>query len=106
VREYEAGVYHEQADVRLSPKGVYMLELLGPYVMSAASQTAGKPDRNGWVRCKLPLESIEFGVRELMRLGTEVAVIGPPELRAELARTAGAMAERHISPGSKRSRKA
>lgn len=95
VREYEAGVYHAHADVRLSPKGVYLLEMLGPYVMAAAERTAGKPDRNGWVRCTLPLESIGFGVRELLRLGTEVVVLGPPELRAQLAATASTVAATH-----------
>jgi predicted DNA-binding transcriptional regulator YafY len=95
VREYEAGVYHAEADVRLSPKGVYMLDLLGPYVMKAAAETAGKPDRKGWVRCRLPLESIDFGIRELMRLGDEVRVIGPPELRSQLAMTAERIARVH-----------
>lgn len=95
VREYEAGVYHEHADVVLSPKGIYMLDLLGPYVQRAAAQTASKPDRNGWVRCTLPLESIDFGIRELMRLGDEVRVLGPPELRARYAESAMRMASSH-----------
>jgi predicted DNA-binding transcriptional regulator YafY len=85
VRDYEAGVYHEAADVRLSPAGVCLLELLGPYVVNAAAATAGKPDRKGWIRCRLPLESIEFGVRELMRLGEEIVVLGPPGLRSRMA---------------------
>jgi predicted DNA-binding transcriptional regulator YafY len=97
VREYEAGVYHEYADVKLSPDGVYRLELLGPYVVRAAAETASKPDRKGWVRCRLPLESIDFGIRELMRLGDEVVVLGPPALRTQLARRAMRMAKRHES---------
>ncbi len=95
VREYEAGVYHEHADVRLSPEGLRRLELLGPYVTNAAAQTAGKPDRRGWMRCTLPIESIDFGVRELMRLGTDVVVIGPDALRARMARVATRIAQRH-----------
>jgi len=95
VREYEAGVYHEHADVRISPKGIYMLDLLGPYVQRAAAQTSGKPDRNGWVRCTLPLESIDFGIRELMRLGDEVRVLGPAELRTKFAESAVRMVSRH-----------
>jgi hypothetical protein len=38
-------VYREHAEVRLSAKGMMLLELLGPHVMQAASETAGKPDR-------------------------------------------------------------
>jgi predicted DNA-binding transcriptional regulator YafY len=100
-REYEAGVYHEQADVRLSPKGVLLLELLGPHVTEAALRT-GKPDREGWLRCTLPLESFDFGVRELMRLGDEIEVIGPAELRAQLAATAKRIAQLHATRPAKR----
>jgi len=95
VREYEAGVYHEEADVRLSPKGVYMLDLLGPYVIRAAAETASKPDRRGWIRCRIPLESIEFGVRQLLQLGDEIVVLGPPALRASLAASASRIARTH-----------
>jgi len=95
VREYESGVYHEHADVRISPKGLYMLDLLGPYVQRAAARTSSKPDRKGWVRCTLPLESIDFGIRELMRLGDEVRVLGPPELRARYAESAARLASSH-----------
>ena len=97
VREYEGGVYHEHADVRLSPRGIYMLDLLGPYVVRAAAETAGKPDRKGWVRCRLPLESIDFGIRELMRLGDDVRVLGPPALREAFAAGARRMARAHRS---------
>jgi len=96
-RDYETGVYHEHADVRLSAKGVAMLDLLGPHVTRAANESAGKPDRSGWLRCTLPLESFEFGVRELMRLGTEVNVLGPPPLRALMARSARRIAAAHAS---------
>jgi predicted DNA-binding transcriptional regulator YafY len=95
VREYEAGVYHEEADVRLSPKGVYLLEMFGPYVMKAAAETASEPDRRGWIRCRLPLESIDFGVRQLLQLGDDVIVLGPAELRTQLAETAHRIAKAH-----------
>jgi predicted DNA-binding transcriptional regulator YafY len=104
VREYEAGVYHDYADVRLSPIGLKRLSLLGPYVTSAASKTAGKPDRKGWIRCKLPIESLDFGVRELLRLGDQVIVLGPPALRAELAQTADRIARLHAAPTARQAR--
>lgn len=86
--DYEASVYREHAEVRLSPRGLELLDLLGPHVVEVAAKTAHKPDRAGWVRCMLPIESLEFGVRELMRLGGDVNVLGPPALRAQLAATA------------------
>jgi len=93
--DYETGVYQEHAEVRLSAKGMAMLDLLGPYVMRAAAETASEPDRNGWVRCTLPLESLDFGVRELMRLGGEINVLGPAPLRALMARSARQIAAAH-----------
>ena len=94
-REYERGVYREQAEVKLSPKGMSRLEVLGPYVMEAAAKSAKGPDASGWRRCTMPLESLEHGVRELMRLGEEVKIIGPPALREKMAETLAAMLRHH-----------
>jgi predicted DNA-binding transcriptional regulator YafY len=102
VRDYEASVYRDYADVRLSPVGLKRLSLLGPYVTRSASSTASKPDRKGWVRCRLPIESLDFGIRELLRLGDEVVVIGPPVLRTQLAQTADRIAKLHSTRIAKR----
>lgn len=91
-RDYEAGVYRERAEVRVSPEGMALMGLLGPHVSRAASASARRPDRRGWVRCTLPVESPACAVRELMRLGGEVEVVGPPALRARMAETAGRIA--------------
>jgi len=101
-REYEAGVYHAHADVRLSPTGMLLLELLGPHVTEAASRSAEKPDRHGWRRCTLPLESFDFGIRELMRLGEDVEVIGPAALRKQMAAAAKRIAQVHTTRPAKR----
>ena len=101
-REYEAGVYRGLADVRLSPRGLELLDLLGPHVVEMAAATGGKPDRAGWVRCTLPVESLDQGVRELMRLGEEAIVVGPPALRAHLAETAARVACLYSAGASRR----
>jgi predicted DNA-binding transcriptional regulator YafY len=93
-RAYEAGVWRDHAEVRLSPRGVALLDLLGPYVVQAARETA-KPDRDGWIRCTVPIESDAHGVRELMRLCDEAEVLGPPSLRKMMAATLAAMSGRH-----------
>ncbi|HJW41877.1 MAG TPA: WYL domain-containing protein, partial [Rhizomicrobium sp.] len=94
-RAYEAGLYRTQAEVRLSARGMARLSVLGSHVANAARQTAGAPDREGWRRCTVPLESGEHGIRELLRLGDEIEVIGPPELRREYASLVAAMARRY-----------
>ena len=94
-REYEAGVYREKAELRLSQKGLSRLDLLGPYVVEAAAKTATKPDRTGWVRCIVPIESVDYGVQELMRLGEGVEVVGPPILREKIIATLAGMARHY-----------
>jgi predicted DNA-binding transcriptional regulator YafY len=94
-RDYEAGLYLEAAAVRLSPKGIGRLEALGPTVMEAARKSASRPDRRGWVRCTLPIETVAVGVRELLRLGEDVEIEGPPALREAMESTLSAMLMRH-----------
>jgi predicted DNA-binding transcriptional regulator YafY len=101
-RDYEAGIYREFAVVRLSRRGLALLDLLGPHVVEAAARTRGKPDRAGWVRCTLPIESFEMGVRELMRLGGDVNVIGPPALRSQLAESAARVVAVHAAGAASR----
>ncbi|MDE1940059.1 MAG: YafY family transcriptional regulator [Alphaproteobacteria bacterium] len=86
-REFETNAYRESVTVRLSPRGRSMLDLMGPYVVEAATKTASPPDKRGWVRCTIPLESIEFGIRELLRLGEDVEVLAPPTVRSQMAQT-------------------
>ncbi len=94
-RAYEAGLYHEAANLRVSQTGMSKLEALGPTVTEAARKSASKPDGDGWVRCSVPIESIAVGARDLLRLGEEVEVIGPPALRREMADLLAAMLRRH-----------
>jgi predicted DNA-binding transcriptional regulator YafY len=90
-QDYETGVYRGEAEVRLSSAGMSLIEMLGPYVAAAARKTAGKPDAKGWMRCTIPIESDGHGVRELMRLGEEVRLIGPAPLLARFRSTLIAM---------------
>ena len=92
---YEAGLYNETADIRVSEEGFSKLEALGPTVIEAARKTATKPDADGWLRCAVPIESVSVGARDLLRLGEDVEVIGPPALRHEMADLLAAMLERH-----------
>ena len=62
---------------------------------AAADETASAPDKAGWVRCTLPIESEDDGVRELLRLADAVEVVGPPDLRAKMAATIEALARRY-----------
>jgi len=95
--EYERNTYRGTAVVRLSPRGRSLIEALGSYVVAAVAKTATKPDRRGYVRCSIPIEPGETGIRELLRLGGELEVLSPPELRTALAETLRSMLARHAA---------
>ncbi|HXC55265.1 MAG TPA: YafY family protein [Rhizomicrobium sp.] len=94
-RAYETSLYRDAASVRLSPKGMALLPLLGPHANDAARRSAARPDRRGFVRCTLPVEPGEHGLRDLLRFGDEIEILSPPALRADLAALAGRVAQRH-----------
>ncbi len=90
-RAYERGVYREQAVLRLSPRGMRRIEALGAPVARAAAETAERPDKAGWRRATIPIESIDQAASELLRLGGDVEVLEPPELRQRITDRADAV---------------
>jgi len=94
-QDYVAGVYRAQAHLRISPIGISRLDLLGTYAKEAALKTMTKPDRTGWSRCTVPIESGDYGIRELLRLGADLEVLGPPATRARMQSLLEAMAQLH-----------
>jgi predicted DNA-binding transcriptional regulator YafY len=85
-REYELGNYRANATIRLSPRGRTLIHQLGSYVEAAVAQSAGPPDRQGWLHCTIPVESGDFGIRELLRLGEDMEVLAPAALRNQVKR--------------------
>ena len=85
-REYELATYGGTAIIKLSPRGMQLAELLGSYVAEAIAKTAGKPDKRGWVKCTIPVETSEHGVRDLLRLGADVEVIAPESARMAIVK--------------------
>jgi predicted DNA-binding transcriptional regulator YafY len=96
-RAYESGLYPDRAEVRISPAGRTQLDLLGPQALESAALTATEPDTGSWVRCVVPIESVRAGVRELMRLGEDVEILGPKPLREAMAATLAVMWRRHAA---------
>jgi predicted DNA-binding transcriptional regulator YafY len=89
--EFEARRYRGYADVRLSPRGVERLaQLMDPAVVAAMERNA-VADHDGWVRTRVPIEKSEHALAEMLRLGAEVEVLTPPELRRRIATVAAAM---------------
>lgn len=91
IADFEARLYKSVARLRLSPEGVKRLALLAPPVQEMAKRTAGKPNKNGWVRVEIPIESINHAVGEVLRLGPHAEVLSPPELRARMVQVSAEM---------------
>jgi predicted DNA-binding transcriptional regulator YafY len=92
-RELAWRLFRGEAVVRLSPRGRELLPvLLGAAQARAASDSAGPPDAGGWSRVVVPIESIDHGVADFLRLGAEAEVLAPRELRLRIAGAVHALA--------------
>lgn len=94
-RRLEAGRWHGEAHLRVSPRALRLLPVWFGAVGARAAREAGEPDEEGWVRVVLPVESTAMAVGDLLRLGAEAEVLGPAELRAAVAETVGTLARRY-----------
>lgn len=85
--------YTGKATIRLSPRGRRRLpDNVPPEVVRAVDSTATAVGDDGWVEAVIPTESAEHACGELLRLGVDVEVIAPAELRLTMAETVGALA--------------
>ncbi|GAB2614446.1 YafY family protein [Streptomyces capparidis] len=94
-RRLEEARYQEVAELRLSPRGLRLLPMMFGAAGTRAAQAAGPPDAAGWVRVELPVETTAVAVGDLLRLGAEAEVLGPPGLREAVADEVGVLAERY-----------
>ncbi|MET9422600.1 YafY family protein [Streptomyces sp. NPDC006540] len=93
--DFEARRYTGTATIRLSPRGRRRLpDNVPPEVVQAvdSTATATAADDDGWIEAVVPTESTEHACGELLRLGTDVEVVAPAELREAMATTVGALA--------------
>ncbi|MFI7150234.1 helix-turn-helix transcriptional regulator [Nonomuraea sp. NPDC050022] len=94
--EFEARLRWGEAVIRLSPQGMRLLaNLMTPGVAAAAKESAQPPDGEGWTQVTVPIESIEHAAGEFLRLGTDVEVLAPAELRDRVATTAEELTRRY-----------
>ncbi|MFR9775058.1 helix-turn-helix transcriptional regulator [Micromonospora sp. MS34] len=92
-QRYERDVYRAQARVRMTVAALEFMPYVFPPEMSrAARAAAGEPDEHGWLETTVPIESVRHAHTELLKLGAEVEVLEPAELRDRLGATAHALA--------------
>ncbi|MFD4476071.1 helix-turn-helix transcriptional regulator [Streptomyces sp. NPDC058471] len=94
-RDLRARVLQGTARVRISPAGLRLLPALFGAAGERAVEAAGEPDADGRRVVDLEVETLPVAVSDLLRLGLEAEVLGPPELRAALTRTVTGLAQRY-----------
>src|SRR5882672_8622286 len=76
-RAFETSVYHSNATLRVTARGLAKLDVLGSAVARAAAETATPPDADGWVSVTIPIESVERAASGLIALGADAEVVEP-----------------------------
>ncbi|MBX3509689.1 MAG: WYL domain-containing protein [Hyphomonadaceae bacterium] len=87
-KDFEARLLKAHAIIEISPTGRRFLRdtnAAAHEALSAASEPC-KPE--GWVRARVPIESVDLAKRQFMHLGADLRVVEPPELRAAIAEEA------------------
>ncbi|WP_083959491.1 helix-turn-helix transcriptional regulator [Streptoalloteichus hindustanus] len=105
LEQFDARRHNGEATLRLSPRALARLpHFLEPALARSAHETASEPDSAGWTRVTIPVESAEHTLSELLKLGDDVEVLAPTELREQMVRTLRAMLGRYerSSPLSRR----
>jgi len=95
IARFEAGLYRGTATVRATEKGLKRLRYLSAAVAEAVERAQPQPDRNGWHRVTIPIESVEMAALELLKVGAECEVLQPPELRRRIAANAREISGRY-----------
>ncbi|HEY8600047.1 MAG TPA: WYL domain-containing protein [Thermomicrobiales bacterium] len=92
-RRFEESSYRSAATIRLGPRARAMLPYLAaPAVNRAVAAAATPTDSADWLTVTIPIESHEHAIGDLLKLGAEVEVVAPVELRARMAQTVRTLA--------------
>ncbi|MBX7466350.1 WYL domain-containing protein [Streptomyces sp. MAG02] len=93
LNDFQARRYTGTATIRLSPQGRRRLpDNVPPEVVRAVDSTAAPVGDDGWVEAVIPTESTDHVCGELLRLGIDVEVVAPAELRRAMAATVAVLA--------------
>lgn len=90
---FARSILRDEVALRLSPDGLRRL----PYVTDRlaaedAVAAAGRPDEEGWTAVRLRVESADVAYTQLLALGPDAELLGPPELRERFAAAAACSA--------------
>ncbi|RAS69818.1 putative DNA-binding transcriptional regulator YafY [Lentzea atacamensis] len=96
LEDFQARQYTGEAVIRLSPRG---FESLSSNVLPAVARAAEESavDDDGWVRVTIPIESVGHATGMLLRMGGDVEVLAPDELRDQVTAVVRRLASLYLS---------
>ncbi|GAA3819071.1 YafY family protein [Sphaerisporangium flaviroseum] len=102
--DFRDRMYTAEATIRLAPGAEGLLRYTaGARPVDTALAAAGPPGEDGWTELRLPVESVRHACWLLLRMGSDLEVLGPPELRRLMATTVSKLATMYgtaiLSPG-------
>lgn len=96
-KEFRERMYTAEAVVRLAPGREDLLAYtMGSDVVAAALAAAGEPDPEGWRTLTVPVESLTHARWLLLRMGADVEVLEPAELRALMAEAVAGLGKLYL----------
>ena len=87
-RDFQARLVVGSARVRLSPAGLDLLADVNPIAAHAARANARPSEPAGWIETEFPVEAHAYSAKLLLRLGDDVRVLDPADLRVAVAQEA------------------
>lgn len=94
-KQFERDIYVGKARVRANASGRRKLKDLSDTVRRAVESLDLVPDAEGWAEFDIPVEEPVWASHELTKLGEDVEVLAPPELRALVVGNLTRMARRY-----------
>ncbi len=85
-QRFETEIYRDAATLRVTRRGMKLLEDLSPVVREAAGRSA-QADGQDWVRVVIPIESVAHAAKQLLGLGSQLQVLEPAALRDQMRET-------------------
>lgn len=94
-KQFERDIYVGIAHVRATATGLRKLRDLSDTVRRAVEALSVTPDADGWCELDVPIEEVGWASHEFTKIGDEVEVLGPPELRSRVVTNISKMARRY-----------
>ena len=96
-RRFEAQRDGVDVTIRVDPASMPRLREAITDVSFASARVQGARDPDGWTHLRLRIESVEWAIGDLLRLGGDVEVLAPAEVRDGIAERSRAVAARYAT---------